>query len=49
MSGLSRWFSRSVDKKQLTTIVLASVVLGGAVFVVKKAGFNQVATVVKGG
>ena len=40
---------QNIDKKQLTTIVAASFVIGAAAFALKKAGFAKAATAVKGG
>ena len=49
MNSVKDWISQNVDKKQLTTIVAASIVIGGAVYAARKAGLGTVATVVKGG
>jgi len=43
------WVDKNIDKKQLVTIVAAGVVVGGAAYGLKQAGFGKVATVVKGG
>lgn len=49
MDKLKSWWMTNVDKKQLTTIVVASAVIGGAAFAAQKAGFGKVSKVVKGG
>lgn len=49
MDKLKTWWSTNVDKKQLTTIVVASAVVGGIAFAANKAGLGKVANVVKGG
>lgn len=46
---VKNWWNQNVDKKQLTTIVVAGVVVGGMAYGLKQAGFGKVATVVKGG
>jgi hypothetical protein len=49
MNGIKDWINTNVDRKQMTTIVAASIVVGGLVYGAKMAGLGQVATVVKGG
>jgi len=49
MDKLKTWWNTNVDKKQFTTIVVATAFLGGAAYVAKKAGYGKVATAVKGG
>jgi hypothetical protein len=49
MDGIKNWFAVNVDKKQMTTLIVTSVVLGGAVYGLRKTGFGQVASVVRGG
>ena len=49
MNSVKQWFDENVDKKQLTTIVMASVAIGGSVYLARKAGLNTVATIAKGG
>ena len=49
MDKLKTWWNTNVDKKQLTTIVVASAVIGVAAYGANKAGFGKVAKVVKGG
>jgi hypothetical protein len=49
MNGIMNWFNTNIDKKQMLTIVAASVAVGGLVYGAKVAGLGQVATVVKGG
>jgi hypothetical protein len=49
MNGFMNWINTNVDRKQMTTIVAASIVVGGLVYGAKVAGLGQVATVVKGG
>lgn len=49
MDRFKSWWNTNVDKKQLTTIVVASAFIGGAAYAANKAGFGKVAKVVKGG
>lgn len=49
MNSVKAWFDQNVDKKQLTTIIVAGVMVGGAVYGLRSAGFGKVASVVKGG
>ncbi|MFL1484902.1 hypothetical protein [Marinobacter sp. LN3S78] len=49
MDRIKSWWNTNVDKKQLTTIVVASAVIGGAAFAAQRAGFGKAAKIVKGG
>ena len=49
MNGITNWINNNVDRKQLTTIVAASIVVGGIVYAAKATGMGSIATVVKGG
>jgi hypothetical protein len=49
MGGIKQWFADNVDQKQMVTLLVTSIVLGGAVYGLKSTGFGKVATVVKGG
>ncbi len=49
MDKLKAWWNTNVDKKQLTTIVVATAVIGTAAYAARQAGFGKVATAVKGG
>lgn len=49
MESIKQWFNQNVDKKQMTTLIVTGVVIGGAVYGLRSAGFGKVATVVKGG
>lgn len=49
LEKIKSWVRQNIDQKQLVTIVAAGVVVGGAAYGLKKAGFGKVATVVKGG
>lgn len=49
MDRMKNWFNNNVDRKQLTTILVSSAAIGLAVYGARKAGFNTVATIAKGG
>lgn len=49
MDNVKQWFRDNVDTKQMTTLIVTSAVLGGAVYVLRQTGYGKVATVVKGG
>lgn len=49
MDSVKQWFRDNVDTKQMTTLIVTSVVIGGAVYGLRKTGYGKVATVVKGG
>jgi len=49
MESIKAWFNQNVDKKQMTTLIVTGVVIGGAVYGLRSAGLGKVATVVKGG
>ncbi|WP_199453507.1 hypothetical protein [Marinobacter sp. bablab_jr008] len=49
MEKIKTWFNQNVDKKQMTTLIVTGIVVGGTVYAARKAGFGTVATVVKGG
>lgn len=49
MDKIRTWFDQNVDKKQMTTLVVTSVVIGGIVYGARKAGFSSVASIAKGG
>lgn len=49
MDKIRAWFDDNVDRKQMTTLIVTSVVIGGAVYGLKKTGYGKVANVVKGG
>lgn len=48
MNGIKNWVDQNIDKKQLATIVAASVVIGATAYGLRKAGLGKVANVVKG-
>lgn len=49
MDRARSWWNNNVDTKQLTTIVVASVIIGGVAYGANRAGFGQAAKIVKGG
>lgn len=49
MNKINDWFRENVDRKQLTTILVATAVTGAMVYGARQAGLGKVATVVKGG
>lgn len=49
MDKVKAWFTANVDKKQMTTLIVTTVAIGGGVYALRKAGLGKVATVVKGG
>lgn len=49
MDGIKNWIDQNIDKKQMKTLLLTSVMIGGTVYVLRQAGYGKVATVVKGG
>lgn len=49
MQSIKDWFAANVDKKQMTTLIVTSVVIGAAAYGIRKAGYGKVASVVKGG
>jgi hypothetical protein len=49
MEKFKSWWNANVDKKQLTTIMVASAAIGVVAYGANKAGFGKVAKVVKGG
>ncbi|MDX1800404.1 MAG: hypothetical protein R3303_05690 [Marinobacter sp.] len=49
MDSIKNWWNQNVDKKQLTTIVVASAVVGGLAYAARSTGFAKIGTVVKGG
>lgn len=49
MDKVKQWFAANVDRKQMTTLIVTTAAIGGIVYAARKAGFNTVATVAKGG
>lgn len=49
MNKVKQWFNDNVDRKQMTTLLVTTAVIGGAAYGLKKAGYGKVATVVTGG
>jgi len=49
MGKIKAWIDNNIDRKQMYTIIAATAAVGGAVYVARKAGMRDVATVVKGG
>ena len=49
MNSIKAWFNQNVDKRQLTTIIVAGALVGTAAYGLRSAGFGKVANVVKGG
>lgn len=49
MEKMKQWFNNNVDRKQMTTLIVTTAAIGGAVYLARKGGFGTVATVVKGG
>lgn len=49
MNSVKTWVDNNIDRKQMTTIVAASVVIGAAAYAARAAGLGKVSTVVKGG
>lgn len=49
MNKVKQWWDQNVDKKQLTTIIVASAAIGSIAYAARKTGFGKVANVVKGG
>ena len=49
MDSIRNWFRDNVDQKQMTTLIVTSVVIGGSVYALRKTGYGKVASVVKGG
>lgn len=49
MEKITQWFNNNVDRKQMTTLIVTTAAIGGAVYVARRAGYGGVASVVKGG
>mgnify|MGYP003133855109 CR=1 len=49
MDRIRSWWNTNVDKKQFTTILVATAAIGVVAYGANKAGFGQVAKIAKGG